>query len=277
MEIIPIQTGTVRIKPAQVRGVGHGGERLMNIFGDAGWTEDLPMLAWAIMHPDGVILVDTGETPRAMQPGWFPAEHPYYANAIKVDVPADKGIGAQLAARGIAPRDIRAVLLTHMHTDHVGGLHDLEGADVWAHATEYEQAQGEAGLQRGYLPHLFPKWLSPTAYDFSGKAVGPFARSHRVTKSGDVCVVETPGHTGGHVSVIVRDGDTSCFIAGDATYAEATLLERAVDGLSPDEAVALETLGRINEYLAGERAVYLPSHDPWSAERLHRRQVTRPR
>lgn len=277
MDIIPIQTGTVRIKPSQVRAVGHGDERIGHIFGDAGWTPELPILAWAIMHPDGVILVDSGETPRAMEPGWYPAEHPYYANAIKINIPADQGIVAQLKAHGIAPRDIQAVLLTHLHTDHVGGLNDFEGARVWVHATEFEQAQGEGGLQRGYLPHRFPQGFAPSMYKFDGKGVGPFARSHRVTKSGDVSVVETPGHTGGHVSVVVRDNDAITFIAGDATYAEDTLLDRVADGISPDEPTSLETLARINAFLAGERAVYLPSHDPRSAERLRTRRVTKPR
>lgn len=276
MDIVALNTGTVRIKPSQVRAIGEGQARMMHVFGDPGWTDDLPMLAWAVMHPDGVIVVDAGETPRAMTPGWFPAGHPYYANAIKVHVREEDGIGEQLARLGVTPRDVRAVLLTHLHTDHVGGLHELPGAPVWAHATEWEQAQGEAGLQRGYLPHLFPAGFAPSAYSFDGPAVGPFARSHAVTAAGDVLVVETPGHTGGHCSVIVRDGATWVFLAGDATYAEETLLERAVDAISPDERVTLATIDRIRAFAAAKPVVYLPAHDVRSVERLRERRVTKP-
>jgi squalene-hopene/tetraprenyl-beta-curcumene cyclase len=49
----------VRIKSAQVEGRGHGLGRQLAIFTDRNWTEWLPIYAWAIEHPEGVIVVDT--------------------------------------------------------------------------------------------------------------------------------------------------------------------------------------------------------------------------
>ena len=57
-----------------------------------------------------------------------------------------------------------------------------------------------------------------------------------LTSRGDVFVVPTPGHTPGHVSVVV-EGEVSVFIAGDTSYTEDLLRAGVVDGVSPDENV----------------------------------------
>ena len=147
---------------------------------------------------------------------------------------------------------------------------------IWVHATEFSNARGEAGLAAGYLAHHFPRWLAPRTYEFADGALGPFARSQKITRAGDVRVVPTPGHTPGHVSVVVVEDEMSTFIAGDATYAEGTLLDEAVDGVSPDEAVALGTIRAIESYLRATPSIYLPSHDEHSVSRLHGQTVTRP-
>jgi N-acyl homoserine lactone hydrolase len=274
MEILALRTGTARIKPSQARAVGRGAERMANIFKDPGWTE-LPILAWAILHPDGVILVDTGETPRAMGPDYYPMQHPYYQHALRVDIPADEAIDQQLHAHGITPRDVRTVLLTHLHTDHVGGLHAFERAEVFVHQMEHDFARSDAGIARGYLPQHFPGWFAPRFYQFTDDPVGSLGRSHRVTEQGDVRIVQTPGHTAGHVSVLVNGGDVSFLVAGDATYAEDSLLSETVDGVSPDDAQALATIRALGAYVDASPTVYLPSHDLGSVQRLRTRTVTR--
>ena len=81
--------------------------------------------------------------------------------------------------------------------------------------------------------------------------------------------IPTPGHTPGHVSVIVR-GAPSIFIAGDTSYTEELLTQGVVDGVSPDEGVARQTNQRILALAREQPLVYLPSHDPQSADRLAR-------
>lgn len=275
IRILPIQTGTVRIKPSQVRAVGHGAERIANLFADTTWTPWLPILAWVIVHPEGVMVVDTGENARSMEPGYYPEEHPYYKYALQVQVAPEEEIGAQLRALGIAPASVRSVLLTHLHTDHCGGLQDLPQSTVWVHEREWADAQGDAGLAKGYLPHRWPSWFAPTVYALADDPIGPFARSQRITADGSVRVVPTPGHTPGHVSVIVQSEGMHYFLGGDATYAEATMLEAVADGLSPDEAEAVQTVQTIRSFVRDLPTVYLPTHDERSVERLRAGQVTR--
>src|SRR6266487_3450666 len=122
MKIHAIQTGTVAIKTRQVEGVGRGRRRQLNMFLDREWTAPLPIYAWAIEHPEGVIVIDTGETARTAIPGYFPRWHPYFRLALRMWVNADDEIGPQLERIGIRSSDVRWVVMTHLHTDHAGGL-----------------------------------------------------------------------------------------------------------------------------------------------------------
>jgi N-acyl homoserine lactone hydrolase len=268
LKIHAIQTGTVRVKDCQRIGRGRGSLRQVNILLDPSWTEALPIYAWAVETPEGVVLVDTGETARTSEPGYFPRWHPYFRLAVRLDVPPEQEVGPQLLKLGIRPDDVRTVILTHLHTDHAGGLHHLPKSKILVSEEELALARGFAGQLRGYLPNRWPKWFAPRSIVFEPKALGPFDRSHHVTSDGTVVIVPTPGHTPGHVSVVVVDGDVNYFLAGDTTYTQQSLLDEQVDGVSPSEAVSLQTMRRIVEYARSQPTVYLPTHDPDSADRL---------
>ena len=83
----------------------------------------------------------------------------------------------------------------------------------------------------------------------------------------------TPGHTPHHLSVIVFDGDRQIMLAGDASYLQRTMLGGAVDGVSANEAIAQTTLAEIRALCAQRPTIYLPSHDPKSADRLQEREI----
>jgi N-acyl homoserine lactone hydrolase len=273
MRVHALQTGTVVVKTRQLQGVGRGPLRAINTMRDREWTDPLPIHAWAVEHPEGVIVVDTGETARATEPGYFPQWHPYFRLAVRVSVAPGQEIGPALRAVGIEPGDVRWVVLTHLHTDHAGGLEHFPGSEVLVSRTEFETASGFMGKLRGYLPHRWPAWFAPRMIDFRPDPYGPFPESVALTEAGDVRIVPSPGHTEGHVSVVLEeDGDGRLFFAGDTSYTEALMLAGAVDGVAPDPAQARETLERIGRFAREQRVVYLPAHDPGAAERLARRR-----
>ena len=271
MEIHAIQTGTVRVRERQRRGEGTGRRRLINTLVDRNWTTDLPILAWVIEHPEGLIVVDTGETAMALRPGYFPRWHPYFRLAVRLSVNTEQEIGPTMRRAGLEPDDARWVVLTHLHTDHAGGLHHFPHSEIIVSATELALACGFAGKTRGYVPHRWPAWFKPTEVRFDRDPWGPFAASIPLTAAGDVRLIPTPGHTPGHLSVVVEDGDRVVVLAGDATYSEELLREQAVDGVAPDETIARETLARLLELTRERATVYLPAHDPEAVSRLSSR------
>ena len=275
MTIHAIQTGAVRIKQSQVHGRGRGWRRRARVFGDAQWTDWLPTYAWLIDHPEGIIVVDTGQGAHLLESGrsW----HPYLRWEVTFRIDRDQEIGPQLRSLGVRPKDVRRVVLTHLHIDHDGGLAHFPDTEILVSRHELRAASGWMGRVRGYLPNRWPTWFNPVALDLAAEPFGPFAASKRLTMAGDVIAVGTPGHTPGHVSVIAIEAGMAYFMAGDASYTETLMLDGQIDGVSADDGIAQATLEAIKRLAADCPTVYLPTHDPASAERLAKRafaQVT---
>jgi N-acyl homoserine lactone hydrolase len=267
-----IRTGLVQVKYAQIESRGKGAARILHVLFDKYWTDWLPIYAWVIMHEEGIIVVDTGETARVHESGYFPAWHPYYQYAVRFSVHPEEEIGPQLGSLGYTPRDVRLVVLTHLHTDHAGGLIHLTSSKALVSSYELLRAKGPGGKLQGYVTNRWPKWWKPEFIRFDDQPFGPFKQSMRLTKKGDVLIVPTPGHTPYHVSVVVC-GSPSFFLAGDTSYNQNLLLAGKVDGISPNEAIARQTLSQIVALGKERPIVYLPSHDPESAQRLAQQSV----
>jgi N-acyl homoserine lactone hydrolase len=268
MKIHAIQTGTVAIKTKWREGVGHGRRRLVNTLLDREWTEPLPIYAFAIEHPEGVIVVDTGETARVSKPGYFPRWQPFFRLAVREQVQPEQEIGPQLKQLGILPSDVRRVVMTHLHTDHAGGLHHFPDNEILVSRAELAYAAGMRGRLRGYPNKRWPAWFDPTLVDLPAVRLGPFPASMALTNEGDVTLVPVPGHSPGQLAVVVEEGDHTVFLAADSSYTEDALLRGVVDGVGPDEAAERLTHERIRAYAAETPTVYLPAHDPDTAARL---------
>ena len=272
MKIHAIQTGTVAITTKWREGVGHGRHRLVNTLLDGNWTEPLPIYAFAIEHPEGVIVVDTGETARVSEPGYFPRWQPFFRFAVREQVRPEEEIGPQLEQLGILPSDIRRVVMTHLHTDHAGGLHHFPDNEILVSRAEFDYAVGLRGRLRGYPNKRWPTWFRPTPIELPPVPFGPFPASMALTEEGDVTLVPVPGHTPGQVAVVVEDGDHAVFLGADSAYTQDALLRSVVDGVGPDEAAERLTHERIRAYAAETPTVYLAAHDPETGARLTERR-----
>ena len=90
-------------------------------------------------------MVGTGETARAAEPGYFTSWQPYFKLGVREWVRPEEEIGPQLRALGFVPSDVRWVLLTHLHTDHVGGLYHFPKTEILVSRTAYQAASGFKG------------------------------------------------------------------------------------------------------------------------------------
>src|SRR3954468_24605148 len=264
LEITPLTTGTVRIKTAMQRGRGTGLRRRSAMFLPGDLTGPLPIHAWLIHHQDGPILVDTGETTGVN-------DTPF----AKFRVTPEDEIHNQLAAHGVAPRDLRTVVLTHVHVDHADGLARLQDVPAVVNASELHFVHSlEAKVTRKVLRQPLPAGFDPRPVDVeSGPAIGAFASSYSLTDDGSVRLVPTPGHTAGHASVLVDRGDHHVLLAGDVGYDLAQIEARRLDGVSPKDKVAIATIDLVLEHARRHPTVILPLHDPDSARRLAATEV----
>ena len=205
-------------------------------------------------------------------PGYLPGWNPFYKQ-VSIRVAPMEEVGVRLQAMGIDPtKDIDAVILTHFHHDHTGGLDHFPHTRIIGPRENYAVSLGLRGMMMGCLPQRWPIWLAPELVDLEGPAIGPFSRSHPITRDGRITLVPTPGHMKGHVSVLVRDDDITYFLAGDATYSEANLRNEKTDGVTNNPTLSLETLRAIKRFALQEPTIVLPAHDPDGPTRLATRQ-----
>src|SRR5438309_3253048 len=113
MEVRALTTGRVRPKQA---------ERGVRRYLSGGWSDaTLPVHAFLVEHPDGLVLFDAGQTARAAEPGWFPRWHPFF-RLSRFELSGGDEVPAQLRSLEVDPSAIKRVVLSHLHTDHVGAL-----------------------------------------------------------------------------------------------------------------------------------------------------------
>jgi glyoxylase-like metal-dependent hydrolase (beta-lactamase superfamily II) len=265
-----IQTGFVAVKRAHRQLTGLESARLLSIAADTRWTEWMPINTWVIEHPEGLIVVDTGETSQINTPGYLdcdPITAWVYQNNLRFAVTPSDELAAQMRGLNLDLADVRVVVQTHLHSDHMGGLGAFPDAEVYVPAADYPSGVG-------VLSCHFPAGFAPRFAEFRAQTLPGFTTAHALTRQGDVWIVPTPGHSMGHQSVIFDDGERAYFLAGDASFDEAQLLEDTVGGIVADVGQARASLAAIRTFAADRPTVYLPTHDPESRARLMSQQVT---
>ncbi|KAJ4287674.1 hypothetical protein N0V90_012377 [Kalmusia sp. IMI 367209] len=190
----------------------------------------------------------------------------------RTQIRPEDSIVEQLKKHGVEPKDLRGVVLSHLHGDHAGGLEQLvaEAPDVPIYVSkEHWEAFGEHRLKaslEGCVPQHWPKSFPPRLLKAEERPIGPWSRSYPLTEDGRIAAVDTPGHVPGHVSLVVRadndDGsEVTYLLTGDATYSMELMDSEQVDGINDDPIRALESIRKMKEFARQQEVVVLPSHD----------------
>lgn len=242
MRVRCLTTGAVRAKR---------GERGVRRYLADDWRDEaLPVHAFLVEHPAGLCLFDTGQTAAAREPGYFARWQPFFRLSRFELTEADE-VGAQLRRNGVDPADLRWIVLSHLHTDHVGGLRSLPAHEVVVSRVEWERATGWRGAVRGYQPHTWPERHVPRLVDFAGTpAAPPFTGSYDLAGDGRLLFLPTPGHTRGHAALLV---DRRWLLGGDLAHSAAELDQRAPD---------------VAAFCTREGVRFLAAHDPRAPDLL---------
>jgi len=225
----------------------------------------LPIPAFLVEHPGaGVLLVDTGLHPSiAFDPAQSFGRLGAKFNRFRMQ--PEQALQAQLRARGVDPAEVRVIVMTHLHTDHASGVSEFPDATFVLDGREWERAIGPRGLLHGYRTEQFDYGFDWRAVDFDDPSVDSFATfGHSVDLFGDgsVRLVSTPGHTVGHLSVLLRLRDREALLVGDAVYERGAIEEDVMPLVVQDEHHRRRSVKEIRRYLEQTpHSLVIPSHD----------------
>jgi N-acyl homoserine lactone hydrolase len=269
--VTPISTGSVSMKTRAHTIRRHPLPlRLLDVVRDKEFTPFLPVFSWLIRHPEGLFLVDTGYHAGVNSPGYFrkaaAMERWFMSTQVRVKMRPEDELVSQLRSMGVSPREIRTVILTHLHVDHVGGIPAFEGASFIVDETEYRDNS---------QAFLLPAWFDPIRTQHRHQGPGTFRQSHALSERGDLFLVPTPGHTKGHSSVLLQTDDVDLLFAGDVVYS-IDQLETGRFAAPNDVRSSRGSFDAIRAYARQRPLVVLPSHDPEAPRRLQERITFRP-
>jgi len=229
-----------------------------------------PASVAVIEHPrEGVILFDTGYSARFYeQTKHFPNK--FYALITPVTISPETSAAHQLAARGIKPGDVRKVVVSHFHADHIAGVADFPRAQYIYRKAGYDAVKDLSAW--GAVRAGFLRGLLPTDFASRGLAITDQAMRAGVTDCpefplgfdlcGDqsVIAVDLPGHVVGQIGLLVRTGDGErYFLVADACWCQENYQE-----LKPPASIArliFADWGQYNDTLKRLHAAALRAPD----------------
>ncbi len=228
------------------------------------WLE-VPVPAFLVEHPGvGPILIDTGFHPSvAVNPKQNLGRLALFAfKDLKMD--PQQAVSAQLREKGIRPADVKVVVMTHLHIDHASAISEFPEATFVVSKPEWEAATSQ-GQRDGYVARQFDHGFDYRLLDFDDPGASSFSgfgRSFDLFGDGSVRAVFTPGHTEGHMSVVLRLPDREVLVAGDAMYLRETLDKQHLPYRMVDEHLFRRSLREVGQYRKETPdALIVPSHD----------------
>jgi len=235
------------VKYARMENRTRGNNFLFDDHADA--PAPIEFFVWVIRNANRTILVDTGFESR---------EAAARGRTIEIE-PA-----AALAAIGIAPESVETCILTHLHFDHAGGLHDFENAHVHLQAAEMEYATGPC-MCHAAIRMPFTGWhvceavkklygAKLTYHDGAGQ-VAPGITVHRIG-----------GHSRGLQCVRVETAHGPMLLSSDAAHFYENLEKGLVFPIVVDVEDYLNGFDVMRGLVEDSRRI-VPGHDPLVRQR----------
>lgn len=245
LRVDPLSDGTFIATPRYFgEGVAASARPELFISHEAAW---LPIGCFVVRGDDRVVLVDAGLGPDLRQ-----MEHGMYL--VGGQLPAG------LRALRVHPDDVTDVVCTHFHGDHVGWLFNSAAqpmfprATIWYGAADWERFVVGPGEMR---PHIRSGLLGAS----SRSQVRPIDRDTTITAG--ITALQAPGHTPGHVCLVIASGPDRALLLGDAITCPIQLDEPTWHSMSDvDPRLAERTRERLWRELEQEQTLGAGAHFP---------------
>ncbi|WP_063274849.1 N-acyl homoserine lactonase family protein [Amycolatopsis keratiniphila] len=237
--------------------------------GTGGTQLAVPIPTFLIEHDLGLLMFDSGLDSNAA--GDPARAYGPLAEAFDIRFPEDHRLDTQLESIGFTTKDVRQIVISHLHFDHTGGLDLFAGAQGFIGADELRYARTPRALDAAmFREHDLDAasridWLEvPRGYD------------HDVFGDGSVTILSLPGHTLGTLGLQVRLPDgKQIVLSSDAAHLRSNIDKTTgmpLDVSNPDKENGLRKL----KLLASrpDTTVWV-NHDPddWKLNRPNGRQI----
>jgi len=256
------------------------------ISGGARSSVNVHSLVALLEHPTrGWMLWDTGYAGRIFD---ATKRWPYriYRWVTPMKFSPQQSVVAQLAHIGLRRQDVRTVLLSHLHPDHVAGLMDFPEAEWIVTADAWNAVARKSGfgaLLAAFVPGLLPanfesraRLLEASA--FNGPPLDPFGPTHDLFGDGSATLVALPGHARGQIGLLAKTAGGALFFVSDACWLSESYRECRTPGaitriIAADWSEVADTIDRLHRFwLANPDIAIVPTHCP----EAYRQHVERP-
>ena len=217
----------------------------------------MPVYGVLIDHEEGRFLYDTGFDKEIV-------DTVLSGNARQSD---RQTLPGQLDLIGLRTDQISHVVNSHYHLDHVGGTSCASMRRRCAHACEMEAAANPAPFEEmGYCDMSFAPGLRGAAsgHDYANDIYTPkfqLLRGDQEIAKG-VTLFETPEHTDGHCSLMVRlAGRRPMLFRGDACYDKRGMDENRISSSHVDPRASFRSLDRLRQLARDHDAELFYAHD----------------
>jgi len=208
-----------------------------------------PFPMYLIDHPKGLVVFDTGfyldkdlksNRNEPEQPDWKPEQR----------------IDRQLIKLGFKPEDVKFVILSHMHTDHCGGMTLFPQATFIVRKRELQAAWSPGSTQKGYS---FDDFKDTRHF----KYIQPLDEEELdVFYDGALICIDTKGHTRGHQSLIVNlPKSGKIVLAVDAAQVAENLEEKIIPGIYWSSDMAVRAIEKL-QHMQSVGIHIITGHDP---------------
>jgi len=221
----------------------------------------VPSIAYAVRHPTlGVVILDTGLRAGDCDYGtrpiyWVPCRNTPGSDLV-----------SQLKQTDILPQDIRHIIPSHFHGDHISGLESLlayADAPLLMTSASLDEVRSRTRFAAGIPSNMLLSDMRVELLDTHWKEDSWLGESYDVFGDGSLKIFQTGGHTDGHLSALVTTRSRTTLLTFDAAHLQANFDLSIPSGSTASHQDAVESLDIIKQLslnIARLRIVY--GHEP---------------